>query len=267
MIVVTGTKRSGTSMWMQILEAAGLPLVGAAFPAVWEQSIRDANPRGFHESHLRTGIYYATNPHPETGEFVPPRASARHVVKVFVPGLVRSDLAYLDRVVASFRHWRAYPESLGRLYALEDDWIRVTRGDRLERVRRARGAVPPVIEWWFEMYELFRDVATRGYPFHLVPYDRVVDDPRAAIGRVLAWIGEGDLDAAVAAVAPDLRRTPRAAGPFDGVDEGLEQLLDELCAMVVDTGRLSPAMLHRMNEAQLRLEDRWLEPRTARPAS
>jgi len=34
-IVVTGTKRSGTSMWMQVLGAAGLPVVGDAFPADW----------------------------------------------------------------------------------------------------------------------------------------------------------------------------------------------------------------------------------------
>ena len=28
MVIVTGTRRSGTSMWMQILQAAGLPIVG-----------------------------------------------------------------------------------------------------------------------------------------------------------------------------------------------------------------------------------------------
>ena len=35
MIIVTGTKRSGTSMWMQILAAAGLPVFGEAFPRSW----------------------------------------------------------------------------------------------------------------------------------------------------------------------------------------------------------------------------------------
>ena len=35
MIFVSGTKRSGTSMWMQVLRAAGLPVLGEAFPTAF----------------------------------------------------------------------------------------------------------------------------------------------------------------------------------------------------------------------------------------
>ena len=49
MFIVTGTKRSGTSMWMQILIAAGLPIIGEAFPMRWEHTIKAANPEGFYE--------------------------------------------------------------------------------------------------------------------------------------------------------------------------------------------------------------------------
>ena len=72
MFIVTGTKRSGTSMWMQILIAAGLPIIGEAFPMRWEQTIKAANPEGFYESHLRRGIYYRTNPHPKTAAYLFP---------------------------------------------------------------------------------------------------------------------------------------------------------------------------------------------------
>ena len=65
MIFVSGTKRSGTSMWMQVLQAAGLPILGKAFPRNWGTGpLRDANPDGFYETLLRNGIYFATNPHP-----------------------------------------------------------------------------------------------------------------------------------------------------------------------------------------------------------
>ena len=90
MIIVTGTKRSGTSMWMQVLAAAGFPTLGEAFPRDWGRTIREANPEGFFESPLRNGIYYATNPSPRTGAYLAPEATRRTVVKVFVPGLVKT---------------------------------------------------------------------------------------------------------------------------------------------------------------------------------
>ena len=72
MIIVTGTKRSGTSMWMQLLTAAGFPPIGDAFPRNWETTLKDANPGGFWESELRRGIYYETNPDPKTGTYLFP---------------------------------------------------------------------------------------------------------------------------------------------------------------------------------------------------
>ena len=122
MIVVTGTKRAGTSMWMQILVAAGFPHVGTPFPGNWGESIRDANPAGFYESLLRQGVFHATNPDPRTGRFVRPSQVERHVVKVFVPGLVRTDFGYIGRVLATMRPWREYVASLRRLFAIEDAW-------------------------------------------------------------------------------------------------------------------------------------------------
>ena len=52
MFIVTGTKRSGTSMWMQILAAAGLEVIGERFPRHWGEHLSAANPDGFYESEL-----------------------------------------------------------------------------------------------------------------------------------------------------------------------------------------------------------------------
>ena len=120
MIVVSGTKRSGTSMWMQALEAGGFLVLGTRFMKNWEATIKDANPHGFYESVLRRGIYFATNPHPETGIYLPPRDTRRVAVKVFPPGLARTDMAFLDHVIVTMRPWREYVTSLQRLYAMED---------------------------------------------------------------------------------------------------------------------------------------------------
>ena len=98
MIVVSGTKRSGTSMWMQVLRAAGFQPLGRAFPGDWGQTIADANPDGFYESRFRSGIFHATNPLPETGAYIHPDASRNAVVKIFPFGVRKTHRAFLDRL-------------------------------------------------------------------------------------------------------------------------------------------------------------------------
>lgn len=227
MIVVTGTKRSGTSLWMQILAGAGFPVIGEAFPAEWGESIRDANPRGFYESRLRQGVFYATNPDPRTGAFVHPKDSRRHVVKVFIPGLCRTDYAYLDRVVGTLRSWRDYGPSLARLYALEDEHLAKKGEAALEHARAHRGAAPPWAEWFLENYELIRDFSVRRFPLRLYSHERLLEDPERIVDAVLAWIGAGDRAGALAAIEPRLGRTRQTPTP-DDVDPAHAEVFDAL---------------------------------------
>lgn len=216
MIIVTGTKRSGTSMWMQILKAAGLPVLGAEFPKVWKDTIFEANPHGFYESQFRNGIYYATNPDPKSGIYLHPRASQSWAVKVFVPGLCRTDHAFIGRVIGTMRDWREYGTSLDRLFTMESEALEKRRG----KPRPERPRLAPLLEWWMENFLLVRDVATRGYPTRLVSYARVVEEPEVWIPRMLQWAGVGDPDAAVAAVDPSVR-TQNAAGERPEAAAGL----------------------------------------------
>ena len=172
MVIVTGTKRSGTSMWMQILKAAGLPMVGSAFPGKWGDTIREANPNGFYESKFRRGIYYGTNPDPVSGLYLPARATPNHAVKIFIPGVVRTERAYLRRVVVTVRHWREYVSSLTRLYEMEQQSLKEKNPDHVPM-----RTMNPLLEWWLENFMLLRDVATRRYPIHMISYDAVVSDP------------------------------------------------------------------------------------------
>jgi len=205
-------------MWMQILVGAGLLPIGEAFPAPWGEALKAANPRGFYESQLVAGIYYATNPHPETGAYLAPAATCEHVVKVFIPGLIRSDVAFLDRVIATVRPWRQYAASLARMKALADT-------DR----EAALFDVPlhPGLRWWAENFALIRDVATRGYPAHVTTYDRLLERPAAEVDAVLSWIGRGDRTGALAAIDRELR-TELAAPEPAGVEPRHAAVFDEL---------------------------------------
>jgi hypothetical protein len=236
MIIVTGTKRSGTSMWMQILKAAGFPVLGRAFPRDWSETIRDANPEGFYESPLRHGIHARTNPDPRTGVFLAPHATRRHAVKVFAHGLARTDRAYADFVIASVRDPHEYAASLARLYALEHD----NKLARAERRGRSPASVPylsfapALLEWWHDNVTLLGDAARRAYPIRFVSYAAVLAEPERELGQVLSWLGAGDLARAVQAVKRQLRTQrregddARADGPAKLV-RGCEELYQRLC--------------------------------------
>jgi len=253
MFLVSGTKRSGTSMWMQILRSAGVPVLGSAFPRNWAMSsLKDANPDGFYESILRQGIYFRTNPHPTTGAYFMPSDVTGYAVKVFVPGVVRTERAYIDLVVANVRRWREYEASINRLYELED------------RDRKAKSPdapspfhFPPAYEWWMENFALMRDISLRGYGYQLQTYDEVVHQPARVIPEVLGRMNlpEADIEAAVAAVKPDNRTQDEDAAPMasSGVPDDLAAMFDELYEVVRDRRPVAGAFLQRLNATNRRL--------------
>lgn len=192
-------------MWMQVLRAAGYPVVGEAFPRDWSR-ISTANPRGFFESTLRDGINFTTNRDPESGARLLPEDTRHCVVKVFHQGVPRTERIWLDRVLVTVRDWRGYCGSVLRFEAHE----RATFGDARDPVR-----VDPAVEWLRENLLTLRDVAARGYPCRFVTTDATVADPAVVIGETLAWIGGAfDPDAAVAAVDPSLATPARVTPPW-----------------------------------------------------
>jgi hypothetical protein len=252
MIIVSGTKRSGTSMWMQTLAAAGVPILGSAFPRGWERTIKEANPDGFFESILREGVYFRTNPHPVTGDYFLPDAVEGYAVKIFIPGVIRTERAYIGHVVANVREWREYEASILRLYALEHAAERERRPDAEQPEY-----FPPAYEWWMENFALVRDISLRRYPARLQTYDSVLAEPERIVREVLAWIGTGDVEAAVAAIKPERRTQHRPTS--DAVEPALAQVFDDLYAAVGEGKGFSKALLATLNATNQRLLPQLVE--------
>jgi hypothetical protein len=243
-IFVSGTKRSGTSMWMQVLRAAGIPVLGEAFPRNWGKvPLRDANPDGFYESILRQGVYFGTNPHPVTGKYFMPEDVEGYAVKVFIPGVIRSERAFITHLVANVRSWRAYESSLHRLYGLEDQGR--PNADPADAVR-----FPAALEWWMENFALVRDISLRKLSFRMQTYDDVLARPGPIIASVLEWIGavsQSDIEAAVAAVKPE-NRTQVDSGESDSVEPELVKVFDDLYAAIAEGKGFSGALLRTLND-------------------
>jgi hypothetical protein len=250
MVIVTGTKRSGTSLWMQILIAAGIPHFGEAFPRDWESTLKEANKEGFYESMLRAGIYYATNPHPKTGAYFFPEQVEGYCVKVFIPGLVRTDRAFIGRVIASVREWREHEASLQRLYAMED-------AERAAAVGSEGGdlsppeRMPPALEWWAENFALVRDISIRRYPVHAQSYDGLLRDPERVIRETIAWLGRGDAARALATPKPQHRHFQRPES--SSVPSEAAEVFDELYDTIDRKRELTHAFLLKLNECNERL--------------
>lgn len=256
MILVSGTKRSGTSMWMQVLAAAGLPVLGKQFPRNWEHTIKQANPDGFYESMLRHGIYYRTNPHPMTGKYFLPENVAGYAVKVFVPGVVRSERAYIERLVANIREWREYEASINRLYAMEREKVLAQNPEAPEPV-----VFPAAFEWWMENFALCRDISIRKYPARLQSYDQVLANPAELIPKTLEWIGYGDPQAAVAAVKPENRTMVRPES--DSIDAKYAKVFDDLYGAIASGEGLTGPLLSTMNTTNKELLPKLIELQTA----
>jgi len=266
MIVVSGTKRSGTSMWMQVLAAAGFPVLGKQFPRNWQTTIKQVNPEGFYESILRFGVYYRTNPHPETGQYFLPEHVAGYAVKVFVPGVVRSERAYIEKLVANIREWREYEASVNRLYAIERESQLAVDPSTPEPV-----VFPPAYEWWMENFALVRDISIRRYPAQLQSYDEVLREPAKLVERTLGWIGSGDVEAAVAAVKPEHRTQVRPES--ESVEPKIAKVFDDFYGAIANHEGLSGALLSTLNATNRALMPRLIEMQTkvaeaamARPA-
>jgi hypothetical protein len=250
-------------MWMQLLKAAGFPPIGNAFPRNWEKTIKDANPAGFYESELRKGIYYATNPDPKTGTYLFPQDTRRHAVKVFIPGLIRTDRAFIDKVVATVRPWRQYVRSVNRLYEME----REAKKSKLEKAEHDLPDpvfMPPLIELWVENFSLFSDIVTRRYPFYMVAYESVLEDPDKTLRGVFDWLGDGDVEAAIKQVEPALRTqddgADNAAGDSPNEEDDIEpevvEVFDALYEVVRNQEPLQQAFVDRLNEANQTLSER-----------
>jgi hypothetical protein len=191
-----------------------------------------------------------------SGAYFFPEQVEKHVVKVFIPGLVRTDRAYIGSVLATVRHWREYERSLDRLYAMED-------AGRKERGEQGKPPVrmPPVLEWWTENFMLVRDIVTRRYRVHVQSYDGLLRDPQRVVEDTLTWLGSGDLAAAVAAVKPSNRTQSRADEDAAGqaFPPEVRAAFDLLYTAVDERRPMTAELITRLNQTQVALAPRIKE--------
>lgn len=248
MIIVTGTRRSGTSLWMQILQQGGFRILGEKFPAHWKQHVEKANARGFFESTLVQGINYHTNPDPRSGAWIPPDKSADIAVKIFADGLVKTDYSYISRVVCSIRGWQECEASQSRM----DEIIGRSMGSSDEKSDDAKAVqLPPGYSWWKAYFSLVRDMQTRRYPAAVFSYAGLLEKPEQTIAAAFEWLGGGNIAAAAGAVDSSMRTQSDIVIPDVGHDYGA--VFDELHDVLSNHQQISPAFFQKLEETDRKI--------------
>jgi hypothetical protein len=252
MVVVSGTGRSGTSMWMQILKTAGLEIIGEKFPKNWESTLSKANPQGFYESSLLQGINFMTNPDPNTGEKIDPVIHRNFAVKVFSFGLRSTDRSYLGRTLFSLRDWRGFSESLERMSNLSPN-----------------SGIPNQLEldstifhpaWWFcEVYDTLLDSAQRNYNILWTTFESAINSPSKAIERVCGRLQiEVDLGTCAAVINKRLVNSVPNSENLDLPNNWIKAF-DDLYNCIHQSCPINAALYNELRAVRLQIADRFLE--------
>ena len=167
-----------------------------------------------------------------------------------MPGVVRTKVSYLGRVVASMRDFREYEESRRRMWKMEDDSRREKHPDFEPPPR-----LEPLYEWWTCNYGLLVDGLRRKYPLRIWAYDTMLENPERTIGEALSFVGGGSLEGALRAVHPE-HRTQRSPTTAASVEPKVAAVFDDLYLMV----RLQRPLTHPM-VTKLEAVNRTLLPR------
>ena len=179
---------------------------------------------------------------------------------MFIPGLIKTDRAFIGSVIATVRPWRQYVRSVSRLYAMERQAQEAARKDP-SKARPPQVLMSPIIEWWVENFSLISDIVTRRYPFYMVAYESVLESPEETLRDVFRWLGDGDVEAAVREVEPALRTQDEEVGDEGSIDEldlepDVTEVFDALYDLVLKQQPLEQAFVDRLNQANERLSER-----------
>lgn len=252
MIIVTGTRRSGTAVWMQILEKGGFQVLGEELPAHWKNLIKKANPRGFYESTLVQGINYHTNPDPRSGAWIPPQKVTDYGVKIFADGLVKTDYGYITKVIYTIRKWQECEASQKRMDEIKGGNRELADADPNGQ-RAAR--LPVGFTWWKANFSLIRDMQTRRYPTAAFSYAALLENPEKTISAAFEWLGAGDVNGAVGAVEQSLRTQKEIPSDVEhGYGDTFDELYDSLCRQ----RQVTPAFFQRLVETDSRIMQEML---------
>ncbi len=256
MIIVTGTRRSGTSLWMQILRYIGYRIVGEKFPANWEEIMKKANPKGFFESKLIKGINYHSNPDPQTGAWLSPAEVENIAVKIFAEGIIKTDFAYINKVIVTMRNWQDCESSTSRFKQLKNDSFGDVGTDVNHKMNRS---LPAGYNWWKSNFSVLRDIQVRRYPATIISYDTLLEQPENTIASILGWLGTDDTNLQQAVSAVDRSLQTQKNSQLINVNHDYSEIFDELFDTLTRNIKITKPFFDKLVETDIKITQEVME--------
>jgi len=109
---------------------------------------------------------------------------------------MKSDVAFLYRVIATIRDWKEFCVSFSQVSATENEYfIKKIQNLALpdfglsaeEFIAFKTDPIHPALQWWENNFGLILNAKTRGFPFYCIAYDQLLEQPHNIIPMVLKW--------------------------------------------------------------------------------
>ncbi|MBC7172073.1 MAG: hypothetical protein H5U40_06600, partial [Polyangiaceae bacterium] len=107
MIVATGPTHAGEGAWVDVLRAAGVPILGEAIPSGWSDNAKAEVRPTFFAALREQGIYYKTNPDPFSQAYLDAPEAGLFALGMKTTAVLRTERAYLGHVIAAMPHFRS----------------------------------------------------------------------------------------------------------------------------------------------------------------
>jgi hypothetical protein len=194
------------------------------------------------------GINYHTNPDPRSGAWIPPQNVTDVCVKIFADGLVKTDYAYITRVIYTMRDWQECEASQVRMNEIKGADAGSGDADTNDQVA---AQMPAGFLWWKANFSLVRDMQTRRYPVAVFSYADLLRNPQKMIGAAFDWLGKGDAAAALGAVEQSLQTQKKVSLP--DVEHGYGVVFDELYDTLCGQQQITSAFYDKLVQTDRRI--------------
>jgi hypothetical protein len=213
MIILTEAAARGSTTWVDVLRAAGVPVLGEALPSGWSEHARASAGPEFFAALRDQGLYFKTNPDPLHQTYLSSEEAAGFAMAASPNAILRTERAFLEAVVVSV------PSPL----AVAD-----------------AGGPSALLLWWSDVFGMLRDASTRRFGLRLVTEAAVVRAPVETVEGVFGFLGLAPRESALEAACEVARgATARVRGPVageTGLPASILDVFEELHARV-DEGR------------------------------
>lgn len=191
--LVTGLRRSGTSLMMFALRQAGIPIIGVKYANDVDRKIKNGNPNGYWEWEAvctETGITRELKDLGENGD----------LIKVMFECLFKSNPILVDKIIVMMRE----PKKVLSSIISHNQII----GDNKELL---------IIKQLLDTIESFEFLRYHNLKYKIIFYEDIITNPKKQFKDICNFLNKGNPKIAASIVNPKLNRSKESKEKYENI--------------------------------------------------